>query len=313
MWFWISFLLAGIFIYFPVGLLLWAAAAAVSKSSVGPTIFGVLLVVLAFLFHGSLFGWYDHLEAPSGISITIDSAARNDFFSYEEKDGKSYVTLTDTQFSEKEETHLSSNSGSIRFDVKNKDAKKSRANLKWTITIDGKEYERNTIPAGIETRLFSDNFSLKIGETVATITAKNDLGEFTRTIVINKLSTETECAKSENAEMSICQQVAEARSADAEEAAAKQAAKEAAKQKTSTTTNNNTSSGITSTSTCGYYRYGKCWDDVIERAAEDGAMDGWLFGSDYDRYSYYDGCEGVCTDIYEDSYWDARMEYGGKY
>ena len=180
--------------------------------------------------------------------------------------------------------------------------------MKWEIEIDGEKYERDSLPAGTEIHLFSPDFSLKVGESVAKVTAKNDLGEFSKTFVINKVSTETECAKTENAEKNICAQIAAANQADAEEKA------KAVKNQGSASNpvydyTPSTLDGTTDTTNCSYVKYGKCWDNVIEQADNDGAMDAYLNEDAYFGNPNYQGCEGVCADIYEDVYWKSYDNY----
>ena len=326
MWFWISFLLLGLVAYLPVGAILWAALMSAvvvftknkeSAFEISEVVIGGMLTVLALLFHGGLFGWYDKIEAPNGIVVSVDDEVSNDFYRYEEKEGKIYLTVTDKNFYESNESHLVDN-GDIHFGVQNENARKERANLKWTIKIDGKEYERDSLPAGTETHLFGESFSLKTGENVAAVTAKNDLGEVTKTVIINKLSTEAECAKSENSGVGLCKNLVAANLADsekkAEEEAKRQAKKEAMEQNKksysgSSTNDSSELDGTADTTNCDYAKYGKCWDDVLEQAYEDGTMDAYLNENGYIGNPHYQGCEGVCTDIYDDEYWKGYYYY----
>lgn len=319
MWFWISFALLGLILYLPIGFLIWlilidplSTACKKQWENISDliSIIGVILLFTgAFLFHGGLFGWYDKIEKPDTILASVDDEVKNDFYQYREQDGKIYLTVSDKNFSETNKSHLTG-SGDIHFNVKNKNAKKERANLKWTIEIDGTEYKRNTLPADTEIHLLSASFSLKVGETIAKVTAKNDLGEVSKTVVINKLSTESECAKSENAEVGLCKQLIAANQADAEAKAAtetknKSSSSTSSGTASSSTSRTNTSSG-SSTTKCSYEAYGQCWDDVIEQAESDAWGDAYLYGDNFNRYPSYRGCDGVCADIYDDAYWKAR-------
>ena len=321
MWFWVSFVLLGLLVYIPIGVIIYLGINTIVAIftngnddifEMSKMISGVVIVTVAILAHGGLFGWYDKIEKPDEIIVSVDDEVKNDFYKYEERDSVIYLTVSDKNFSESNESHLTDN-GNIRFDIKNANAKKERANLKWTMEIDGKEYERSTLPTGTEIHLLSDDFSLKIGESTVKVKAKNDLGEITKTVVIKKLRTEDECRKEENAGVLLCKKVAEANLADSE----KKAEAEAKKQKQSSPSTSNpvytyeTSvlDGTADTTNCDYVKYGKCWDNVLEQAYEDGTLDAWLNEDGFLGYPHYQGCEGVCADIYDDEYWKGYYYY----
>ena len=56
-----------------------------------------------------------------------------------------------------------------------------------------------------------------------------------------------------------------------------------------------------------HYEYGQCWDELEEKAYDDGSMDAYFGG-----HGYYEGCSGVCEDIYEDAYYEGYWDYGGE-
>ena len=318
MWFWISFVILGMLVYLPIGALFvclvvvplevcFSKRGDLSEFTVPIAV--VLLSVAAILFHGGLFGWYDKIEKPDEIIVSVDSEVVNDFYKREDHDGKVYLTVTDKNFSETTKSHLIDN-GYIRFKVGNENAKKERANLVFTVKINGKEYKRDDLPAGTETPLFGDAFALPFGETTVEVTAKNDLGEVAKTVVVNKLRVESECAKAENAEVRLCKKFAAANLADAEEKANAKASAESggpASQNTYVyTAGDDSLKGSDNTANCDYVKNGKCWDEVIEQADEDGWGDAYYYGDDFGKVLLYRGCEGECADIYDDAYWTAR-------
>ena len=310
MWFWFSFLLLGAVLYLPIGVTVWTLMISDHiKNKYSPetskqiaNIFAILSFGIAILVHGGFFGWYEKIEKPDEIVITTEEV-KNDFYKYEEAEGIIYITISDKNFSENNESHLTNN-GKIRFNVKSENAEKKQANLEWIIEIGDEKYERNSLPAAIETHIFDSDFSLKYGETTAKITAKNKLGEISKTVIITKLNTEKECAKSENAKIDLCKKLIAANQADAE--------KEAERIQNIVPTpaygyeKDTTFNGTANTIGCSYERYGKCWDDVIEQAENDAWSDAYMYGDDFKSYMNYRGCEGVCADIYDDAYWDAR-------
>ena len=316
MWFWLSFLLLGMVVYLPLGMIIWFCLVVpfanwlekrgnYDVAALMEIVSFVLLITCAVLVHGGFFGWYDHIEKPAEIIVYVDENVKNDFYKSEEIGGEINLTVSDKNFSEYNKSHLADN-GYIRFDITNKDAKKERANLKWVVEVNGKEYERNDLPTGTEIHLFDDSFALPVGKSTVKIVAKNNLGEATKTIVINKLSTEEECAKSDNAEVALCMKIKDSNLADAEKEAEKNSSNSSSYSSTPSPAVPNRSSN-----TCDYYEYDRCWDDVIEKAYEDGYQDAY-----YGHHSYYQECEGVCFDIYDEAYekgyYYGRLEYGGE-
>lgn len=309
MWFWLTFALLGLVVYLPICLALWyfiimPLSSYLEKKGYNDTAYFtaiagvVLLVAAAFLFHGGLFGWYDKIEKPDVITVSIDDEVKNEFFKQEEKDGELYLTFIDKDFSEYSDSHLKNSSGYIRFNIKNENAKKERANLKWNIEINGTTYERSTLPVSNEIHFLSDSFALKFGDSAATVKAKNDLGEITKKVHLKKLSTEEECKKAEFSSYSLCKKIADANARDAkkqEEANTKEKSNTPLNSSTPKSSTNNNSHA--NSSSCDYYQSGRCWDDVIEQAWEDGYMDAY-----YGGHSYYRDCDGECADIYEEAY-----------
>lgn len=258
---------------------------------------GVNLIVVLLLFFfiglplliiGGLFGWFK--PAPGNILMTIDSSIEtSDFYKYEEKDEKPYITIQDKEYSIRNDNYLKNSSGKITFLTSN--YQRTPSDIEWEIEVQNgsnqpQKYERNTIPAGIEYHVFDSNFSLGYGENKIKVTAKNNKGSETFELVIKKLNVEEECAKSENKEVSICKSVKASKETDAKK-----------KSENSTKSNNGTS---VKKNSCVHYEYGKCWDELEDRAYEDGYRDA-MNGS----HSYYDpDCTGHCEDIYEDAYYD---------
>lgn len=323
MWFWVSFALLGLIAYMPIsGFFLLAIALPLNNwlKKIGKNglaefssyLLVFLCFIVAILAHGGLFGWYDKIEKPDEIIVSVGTEVRNDFYKYEERDDKIYLTVSDKNFAEYNKSHLMNN-GNIHFDIKNANAKKDKANLKWLVEIDGKQYERNTLPAGTEIRIFADDFSLKDGMNIVKVTARNDLGETTRTIIVNRLITEKECSKSENTEVPLCQKLITANLADSKKRKAEEEAKSVKNQGRASTPVYNyapsTLDGTTDTKNCSYVKYGKCWDSVLEEADNDGARDAYLNEDGYFGNPNYQGCKGVCADIYEDVYWKSYDNY----
>ena len=96
MWFWISFILLGLVLYIPLGILIilfifFPIAGFLNKKN-NPAVFNfamnggmVVLFIAAILVHGGFFGWYNQAESPFGINIWVDRSVENDFYRREEK------------------------------------------------------------------------------------------------------------------------------------------------------------------------------------------------------------------------------------
>ena len=99
MWFWISFILLGLVLYIPLGILIilfifFPIAGFLNKKN-NPAIFNfamnggmVVLFIAAILVHGGFFGWYNQAESPFGINVWVDRSVENDFYRREEKNGR---------------------------------------------------------------------------------------------------------------------------------------------------------------------------------------------------------------------------------
>lgn len=258
---------------------------------------GILLFAGFILIVGGMFGWFK--QAPGKISMEIDfSLESDDFYNYEEHGEKPYITVQDKVYSATGDSHLKENLGEISFKAKN--YKKTSSDVEWEIEVRGdsnksKTYKRSTITAGTDFVLFGDDFSLFRGENQIKVTAKNEKGTETFELVVYQVSVEEECAKEENAEVSICSELRTSQEADAKK-------REEQEKKDEETRNfwqnHSSSSSSTGNSGCTHYEYGKCWDELEDRAYDDGYRD-----AEYGGHSYYDpDCTGVCEDIYEDAY-----------
>ncbi len=275
-----------------------------------------IFVISILWVGGTMLHWFDKVEAPTGIRVEVDNEiGPSDFNKTEEKDGKLYITLQDKKYSTSTDSHLEGSDVYVRFYTENVAASKSPAKLKWAIEItnsnnDVQTFERDTLPAGTELHIFDPSFSLGYGKNKVKITATNRAGSFSREIVINKVSVENECEKSENKDAEICKNVREAKESDAKKKAEQEKKDEELRKSWQKNTNssNSTNNGTSiKKNSCVHYEYGKCWDELEDRAYEDGyrdAMNG--------NHSYYTpGCTGQCEDIYEDAYYDGYED--GRY
>ena len=259
------------------------------------------LLIIAFMAI-SLSLHFGAKKKPEAIELRFDSFYDDSFFKDEEKDGERIITISDKTYSVYSDSHYTSNPGKIQLLV---DGMKN-SDLDWSIEIvDNKQtrtIERDNLPAGTEIHLFADSFALDYGENKITATAKNSKGSTELKFKIIKLSTEEECAKAENSEKQTCKNIADANKADAKKKAEKEE-----EQKKNVNNNFSGSSSIVKNG-CLHYSYGKCWDELEDRAYEDGYRD----GMNGNGHSYYDpGCTGICEDIYEDAYEEGN--YDGKY
>ena len=221
MWFWISFILLGLVLYIPLGILIilfifFPIAGFLNKKN-NPAIFNfamnggmVVLFIAAILVHGGFFGWYNQAESPFGINVWVDRSVENDFYRREEKNGQIYLTVTDKNYSPHLPNFLESN-GKIHFDVTNRAAENKHLDLTWTVELDGQKYQRNNLPTDSDSTLFGPGFSLKYGENIVKVTASNSLGYYTATLVVNRLRLEELCSNSENQKVHICEQISEAK------------------------------------------------------------------------------------------------------
>ena len=273
----------------------------------------VLIAVLSFFFFigfplfviGGILGWFR--PAPGKILMTIGSSIEtSDFYEYKEQNGKPYITIQDKEYSMYEDDFLKDLNGNLSFLASN--YQRTPSEIDWEMEIQNgssapQKYKRSSIPAGIEYHIFEPNFSLGYGENKIKVTAKNNKGTETFELVVIKINVKEECAKSENADVSICKSV--------------KASKEAyEKKKTENSSNLSSSSNKTSSGSgtsinkkgCVHYEYGKCWDDLEDRAYENGYRDAMNGG-----HAYYDpDCTGHCEDIYEDAYYEGyeNGQYG---
>lgn len=266
------------------------------------SILGVLILIV-----GVILGWF--IPAPGKISMEIGWGIENsDFYKYEERDGKPYITIQDKEYSSLDDSHLKEMRDEITFTASN--YKQTSSDLEWEMEIKNSTnsvntYKRNTIPAGMEYHLFESDFNLGYGENKIKVTAKNKKGSESFELVVVKLRVSDECAKSENAEVEICKSVKNAKESDAKKRAEQE--KEDEELRKSWQKYSSGSSSVKKNS-CVHYEYGKCWDELEDRAYEDGARD----GANDNGHSYYDpNCTGVCEDIYEDAYEEGY--YDGKH
>ena len=274
---------------------------------IGLVVFISILGIFIFIV-GVILGWF--MPAPGKISMEIDWGIENsDFYKYEERDGKPYITIQDKEYSAlDDDSHLKEMRDEIIFTASN--YKQTSSDLEWEMEIKNSAnsvntYKRNTIPAGMEYHLFESDFNLGYGENKIKVTAKNKKGSESFELVVVKLRVSDECAKSENAEVEICKLVKNAKESDAKQRAEQEKKDEELRK--SWQKNSSGSSSVKKNS-CVHYEYGKCWDELEDRAYEDGARD----GANGNGHSYYDpNCTGVCEDIYEDAYEEGY--YDGKH
>ena len=221
MWFWISFILLGLVLYIPLGILIilfifFPIAGFLNKKN-NPAVFNfamnggmVVLFIAAILVHGGFFGWYNQAESPFGINVWVDRSVENDFYRREEKNGQIHLTVTDKNYSPHSPNFLESN-GKIHFDVTNRAAENKHLDLTWTVELDGQKYQRNNLPTDSDSTLFGPGFSLKYGENIVKVTASNSLGYYTTSLVINRLRTEDICNEESNQKVSMCENILSAK------------------------------------------------------------------------------------------------------
>ena len=225
MWFWISFILLGLVLYIPLGILIilfifFPIAGFLNKKN-NPAVFNfamnggmVVLFIAAILVHGGFFGWYDRAESPFGINVWVDRSVENDFYRREEKNGRIHLTVTDKNYSPHSPNFLESN-GKIHFDVTNRAAENKHLDLTWTVELDGQKYQRNNLPTDSDSTLFGPGFSLKYGENIVKVTASNNLGYYTTSLVINRVRTEDICNEESNQKVSMCENILSAKESEA--------------------------------------------------------------------------------------------------
>lgn len=165
----------------------------------------------------------------------------------------------------------------IRFD--NDKAGGKSAKLTTTVIQEGREPEvQNTLYPYVKVD------DLPYGETKFTIIAENVAGKVEKTLTVTKTTHRAACdADPANQTHRYCSHFYKT------------------EDKPVPTLPNYSGSG------CIHYEAGQCWDEIEDKAYEDGQWDR-DFGNYGGGYNPPDGCTGICEDIYDEAYTEGYWE-----
>lgn len=186
--------------------------------------------------------------------------------------------------------------------------------LKISVSEDAKKSSSEKIEVSISGGITRENIDGSItlnnqdfpkGETKFTVTARNSVGEVSKTVIVNKVSVAEECArydKEYNGDFTKLVDAVE-RYCKAWKSYTEKNQKEQSKPSNTGTPSGGvtSSSGSATSRTCAHYEAGRCWDDLEMEAYDQGRYDK-TYGSYGQGYYGSDDCDAVCDDILSDAY-----------
>lgn len=292
-------------IFFLICLFVWLLAWLCQRGKYGIITATVLLFISLHIWASSTLTWYGKQVVSPKISLQIVGSPEPLLGEMiEEVENNIYhITLTDHRLNAS--GYDRSPNINVTITPENATTKKAKAQL----TI---KQTNNTSTRDLSTTM-KERFSYTIGgsdlinnevqgtePTIFNITAENAVGKTTIQLVVTHyplyractLYSETHPGRSSIEDITLCRERADADS---------QSNKPASNNSTGTSTNKTPSS-------CFHYEAGRCWDEIDDKAYDDGYFDG-RYGSVGSGYNPPEDCTGLCLDIYEDAYYEGLWGY----
>lgn len=278
---------------------------------VGKVVAGVILLLVIHIWCTNNLTWYPPQVAMPRIAISIGNGCSFKDAAVptlgeqvvEDADGNYSVILNDhRRYADQYDC-----TPDIRVEMTPKNATLDKAEAQLTIKRENSGEEevvvRNWFSYTIDGSKLYNNEHADLEPTVYTITAKNAVGQVSKTLTITRyplyyvcgLYDETHPGHSAIEEISLCRERHEYDIKEEQSAG-------------SGNISGSASSRPSASSGCVHYEYGSCWDELEDRAYDDGRFDS-VYGNWGGAYNPPDDCTGVCLDIYEDAYYEGYGDY----